>query len=476
MPPRDPGLDPSEPWIEQQSRPLHGRPIIRREEDFAPTAESAQDRDTLPSPRSAHGAEPPSKTIYQCMHCLKMLPPTESTSISAPTSSTRCYGMRTHTSSSSAFLEDFPVHFRLQLSPSGLKKKGTKQRLQMLACPCPKTKETKTTQSTSSAEQYYSCVSSDESENDIATEPRYIETLEPCEFPRQVSQSERNLYILKLLHEVVHLINEDSPIREEAFRITNALKTSSALDKEKSSQSSAGSRLRAIPHPLEPPGANGTPSTTGDRQDYVCVEVEPPKVISDDGETRPYETIKDRSTSSSEDLCICPKVTDICPKHGPVDKILKLEDLCTCPKPTDICPVHGLIVKILKLELEKDYCLCETLSSIKQKTSETTAASQQALAAIEGTASSAIETSKQPTAEEEQATSAVTTSKLSSGGMEEMGQTASSRPLLDRIDEATSTVKQSLIDEATSTVKQSLEGEEERSIAVYIYIRLVKGT
>ncbi|KAL9873188.1 uncharacterized protein LOC119641460 [Glossina fuscipes] len=282
----------------------------------------------------------------------------------------------------------------------------------------------------------------------------------------------------------------NSPIREEAFRITNALKTSSALDKEKSTQSSTVSRLRAIPHPLESPGADYTPSTTGDRQDYVCVEVEPAKVVSNDVETHSYEIIKDRCTPSSEDLCVCPKATDICPKHGPVEKILKLEDLCTCPKPTDICPthgpvdkilkfvdicicakstdvcpVHGLVEKVLKLELEEDYCLCETLSSIKQKTSEMTAASEQALAAMEGTATSAIETSKQPTAEEEQAASAATTSKLSSSAMEEMCQTTSSKPLLDRIDEATSTIKQSLIDEATSTVKQSLAGEEEGSMA-----------
>lgn len=523
VPSRDPRLDRSESWVEQQSRPLHGRPVIKREEDSTVTkAATAQDRFPASTLHSTPGAEVPSKPIYQCMHCLKMLPPTDSTSISAPTSSTHCNGVKTHTSSSSALLEEFPVHFRLQLCPNGLKKRAKKQHLEML--PSPEALETQITRSSSSAEQYYSCVSSDESETDVPIEPCYIETLEPCEFPRQVSESERNLYILKLLHEVVHLINEDSPIREEAFRITNALKTSSVLDKEKSSQSSAASRLRAIPHPLEPPGVQHTPSTPAERQDYVCVEVKPPNVDLEHGGISPYETMGERLSPSSEDPCVSPKRTDICPEHGPIEKILKLSGLCICPKSADICPKHGPIENILKLadicicpkspyicpkhgpienilkledlcicpksadicsergpieevlEFEEDYCLCETISSIKQKTSEMTSASRQPSAGEEETTSaietcklqlaeeeqtSIITTSKQQSAEVEQTTSAITAGKRSSTVMEEITQLTSSRP---RIDEATSTMKQSLIDEATSTMKPSLTGEEESNI------------
>ncbi|KAI8129868.1 Janus kinase and microtubule-interacting protein 1 [Lucilia cuprina] len=198
--------------------------------------------------------------------------------------------------------------------------------------PLPMRKYTKTT-----SDQFYSC-SSEESDTE------YFKKL-PVKRSIKREKSDKNVVILELLHEVVHLINKDNPIRNEAMRITQV--APSSLDDKSSKMGTQSSKIR--PECSYPPITPTSPLTWHPPPCLCCnysmafrqnpPVIQPYNLMSSTAATPPipepfiYETedsFKDCSSGNkllkdeSDNLdCICSQIAKVCPKHGSLKEQLK---------------------------------------------------------------------------------------------------------------------------------------------------------
>lgn len=216
--------------------------------------------------------------------------------------------------------------------------------------------------------------------------PDYVQTLLDKVTGKQLrDENTRNLIILRLLHEVVHLINSDSPIREEAFRITQTMHSSSSPDfdtcmpcqqpmqphpLEPMSQHSSDGMM---PHPLEPTAdMPKKPMLVSSNDASQLDEEEPPSGLFGEDDIAGIDT-DELMKDEQDNVCICPHTNDICPVHGPIKVIVnrpgeegidEMEEecdasgegpceVCICPSQEDVCPVHGLKMVPIKKDKTK---------------------------------------------------------------------------------------------------------------------------
>ncbi|XP_065354841.1 uncharacterized protein LOC135949263 [Calliphora vicina] len=221
----------------------------------------------------------------------------------------------------------------------------------------------------SNCEQFYSC-SSEDSESENTSKVGSLNKLPAkVQRSRKRCKTNKNCVILELLHEVVHLINKDS------------VKTPSSLDDKNSKMTIQESEIKieGKPKDLKPPTTTQFAPLTwpppclccaygialGQGQPFNMPTIQPYNLMSPAATASQipqpfvYEetdcSFKDCSSGNKSLIadkipdnlcCICSNITDICPKHGPVIKMLKKEDfpssckaICSSPIVEQQCPI-----------------------------------------------------------------------------------------------------------------------------------------
>lgn len=430
-----------------------------------------------------------------CIKCMQRPKPITSSSFQI-TSKQRCTCRKLCTTSSSSvstMSEGFPIKLKLNAKHMGIKPQPKMrpdlgevnsyrqqqtisvpnitprpERLQPLRSVC--SQQFLTPNSPSNTDDYYSCASEESEDSDL--------TYNTIHFLKNVKGAHKNQAILQLLHEVVHLINDDNSLSEEALRLAKdhsvnmaALQLTHTTTQTKeivcvplnqsgtsNTQSSLlppnipstavlpkqedfkptgnfaseqqqpppppprltlppwthycyfcgmalaqGQPMPLIPYPIDNTNNAITSHLTQGQvipNDFLMgsntgqiisnfptiakAEVPESFVYQETEEAYEEPKIKLEIYTQEEEerqnklefqsiradfTCICPKRTDICPKHGPLTNVLKdsgtscicFDDgeicelgvaaikeeqaICICPTEEEECPIHGRIIK-----------------------------------------------------------------------------------------------------------------------------------